>query len=189
VLTTLHTECVHLFAKIDVRIKLFFALACDAKITSTLLVQPAEASHNLVPLLPPPPPQLDDEDTKVSAPPLEHNRHTVPDADLDVSVDLGEAVARSPGLTPWSKSRSASPMLPDYLSPVHNATFAPGIGAQRPGECTARHLAPYCYVSHVLNVDSNLYAYVQPPLPPAPLSIMPRRLQRLGLRHASLPRW
>ena len=63
-------------------------------------------------------------------PRLEHNRCTVPDADLDVSVDLGEAVTRTPGLAPRPKSRSASPVLPDYLSPVHNATFAPAIGAQ-----------------------------------------------------------
>jgi hypothetical protein len=98
----------------------------------------------LVPL--PPPPQLDGEDTKVSSPPLEHNRCTVPDADLDASVDFGEAVARTPGLTPRAKSRSASPVLPDYLSPVHNATSAPVIGVQRPGECKALGSLLICVV-------------------------------------------
>jgi hypothetical protein len=111
----------------------------DAKLTPSLLVQPTAASHALVPL-PPPPPPLDGEDTKVSGPPLEHNRRTVPDADMDVYVDLGEAITRTPGLTPRPKSRSASPVLPDYLSPVHNATFAPVTGTQRPGECKAHTL-------------------------------------------------
>lgn len=115
------------------------------KITSSLLVQPTEASHNLV-RLPPPPSQLDGEDTKVSGPPLEHIRRTVPDADLDVSVDFGEAVARTPGLTSRPKSRSASPVLPDYLSPAHNATFAPVIGTQRPGECKALGSLLLCVV-------------------------------------------
>jgi len=115
----------------------------------------------LVPLLPPPP-QLD-EDTKVTGPPLEYNRRTVPDADLDISIDLGEAVARTPGLTSLPKPRSASPVLPDYLSPVNNA---PVIGTQRPGECKALGAL----------LLTNSYAYVQTPLPPAPLSIMPRRL-------------
>jgi len=119
-----------------------------AKIMSSLLVQPTEASHNLMPL-PPPPPPLDGEDPKVSRPPPEHNRRTVPDADLDVSVDLGEAVARTPRLPSRPKSRSASPVLPDYLSPVHDATFAPVIGAHRPGECRALG----CYVKDV-NSDS-----------------------------------
>lgn len=103
------------------------------KITYSLLAQPTEASHNVVPL----PPQLDGEDTKVSAPPLEHIRRTVPDTDLDVSVDLGEAVARTPRLTSQPKSTSPSPVLPDYLSLEHNATFAPVIGEQRPGEYRA----------------------------------------------------
>jgi hypothetical protein len=111
----------------------------------------------------------------------------VPDADLDESVDFGETVVRTPGLTSRPKSGSASPVLPDYRSPVHNATFAPVIGAQRPGE--SRHFAPYSHVFHVLNVNSNPCAYGQPPLPPAVVSIMPRRLQLLGLRHASLLLW
>ena len=148
----------------------------DVKITSSLLVQPTEAPHNLVPLPLPPPLQLDGEDTKVSGPPLEHNKRTVPDADLDVSVDLGEAVARTPGLTPRPKTRSASPVLSDYPSPVHNTTFAPVIGTQRPGECKAFGSLLLCVVLYVLKDDSNSYAFMQPPLPPVPLSIVPRRI-------------
>ena len=105
---------------------LVLQIGCQ-KITLSLLVQPTEAPHNLVPL--PPPPQLDGKGINVSDPPLEHNKRTVPDTDMYVSVDLGEAVARTPG--------SASPVLPDYLSLIHNATFAPVIGSQRPGECEA----------------------------------------------------
>lgn len=78
----------------------------------------------------------------------------MPDADLDVSVDFGETVARTPQLTSRPKSGSASLVLPDYLSPVHNATFAPGIGAQRPGERKAVRVLTV-YVLHVLNFDSN----------------------------------
>jgi hypothetical protein len=142
VLSALHTECAHLLATLYVRNK-WPCFRSDAKITSSLLVQPTEASHNLVPLLPPPPPQLDGEDTKVSGSPLEHSRRTVPDADLDVYVDFGEAVARTPGLTSRPKSGSAPPVLPD-LSPVHDATFAPVIRAQRPGECKALGSSQLC---------------------------------------------
>lgn len=110
----------------------------DAKIISFPLVQPTETSHNLVPVLLPPPPQLDGEDTKVFGPSLEHDRCIVPDADLDVSVDFGEAVARTPGLTSRSKFISTSPVLP-----VH-ATFAPAIGTQRPGEFKALGMCCMC---------------------------------------------
>ena len=116
-------------------------------------------------------------------PRLEHNRCTVSDADLNVSVDLGEAVTRTPALTPRPKFRSASPVLPDYLSPLHNATFAPAIGEQRPGGPKALGS-----LQCVAECQSNLCAYVQPPLPPVLLSIMPRRLY-LGFCQASLLRW
>lgn len=145
VLSALHTECAHLFATLDVSSKwpFVFAFASDRIPKQRPLHQHTEAAHNVV-SLPPPPQQLDGEDTKVSAPTLGHNRRTVPDTDLDVSVDLGEAVARTPRVTSRPKSTSASPVLPDYLSLEHNATFAPVIGAQRPGECRALGLLLPC---------------------------------------------
>ena len=98
-----------------------------------LFVQPAEASHNLVPL---PPPPVEGEDSKVSGAPLESNRRMMSDSDLDASVDLGEAVARTPALTPGPKTRSASPVLPDYLTPAHDTSRAPtfAVGTRQPGE-------------------------------------------------------
>jgi hypothetical protein len=97
----------------------------------------------------------------------------VPDADLDVSGDLGEAVGRTAGLTSRLKSRSGSPVLPDYLSLVHNPTFVPVIGPQQPGERKALVSLLLCAKRQFL---IRMPVYVQPPLPPAPLSIMRRRL-------------
>ncbi|KAI0302266.1 hypothetical protein BC826DRAFT_966253 [Russula brevipes] len=112
VLSTLHAECLHLFTTIH----------------------PTETSHDLAPLQPPPPPAAaEGEDTKVSGRPLELIRRTVPDDDLDVSVDLGEVVARTPALDSQpqkSRSRSASPTLQE----THDATRAPAAGARQPSE-------------------------------------------------------
>ena len=119
-----------------------------SKYNSLLLVQPAEASHNLSPL-PPPPPPVEREDSKVSRAPLESNRRTVSDSDLDASVDLGEAVARMPALMPGPKTRSASPVLPAYLTPAHDMTPAPtfAVGTRQPGERKKRGCFLLC-VSH-----------------------------------------
>jgi hypothetical protein len=125
VLSTLHAECAHLLAKLYVRSKR--AIGCNNNVL-LLLVQPTEASHNLARPLPPPP-LLEGEDTTVSgAPP---RKRTVPDSDLDASVDLGETIARTPALIPRPKPRSASPVLPDDLSLVHDATL---VVAGQPGE-------------------------------------------------------
>jgi hypothetical protein len=182
VLSTLHAECAHLLARLHVRSKLpSFARAypyarSDAKITSLyFFVQPTEASRNLAPPLPPPP-LLEGEDPKVSGAPLERNRRTVQDSDLDVFVDLGEAITRTPALTPRPKFRSVSPVLPDGLSPAHDATLALVVGARQPGECNKNSAASY--VSH-----AHFYAHVQPPPPPT----MPHRLQLWGLRHHASP--
>jgi len=69
----------------------------------------------------------------VSGRPLELIRRTVPDDDLDVSVDLGEVVARTPALDSQpqkSRSRSASPTLQE----THDVTRAPAAGARQPSE-------------------------------------------------------
>ncbi|KAH9989054.1 hypothetical protein BJV74DRAFT_838583 [Russula compacta] len=108
VLSTLHAEYLHLFVKIHA----------------------TEASHNLTPLQPLPP--LEGEDTKTtSLSLLELNKRTVPDGDLDVSVDLGEAVPRTPAITLELKSRPASPTQLDYFSLVHDATPAFVVVGQR----------------------------------------------------------
>ena len=59
--------------------------------------------------------------------PVELTRRGVLDGDLDVFVDLGEAVAQAPMPTPQSNSRSTSPILPDFLSLVRDATSIPPI--------------------------------------------------------------
>ena len=135
VLSTLHTECAHLLSSLHVRRKrAIHTHDRMSKYNAFLLVQPAEASHNLAPL--PPPPPVEGEDSKVSRAPLESNRRMVSDSDLDASVDLGEAVARTPALTPRPKTRSASPVLPAYLTPAHDMTPAPtfAVGTRQPGE-------------------------------------------------------
>ncbi len=83
---------------------------------------------------------------------LEYNRQTVPDTDLDVSVDLGEAVARTPALKQRPKSRSVSPVSPDYLSMsmMQDATLAPVIRAQQSGEHKKFGHAPSSPYSHPL---------------------------------------
>jgi hypothetical protein len=66
---------------------------------------------------------------------------TVPDSDLDAAVDLGEALARTPALPP----RPKSPVLPDYLSPVDDATLALVVGTRQSGE-RKKNSAAFSYV-------------------------------------------
>ncbi|KAI9508268.1 hypothetical protein F5148DRAFT_1284210 [Russula earlei] len=113
-LSTLHAECQHLLSNLH----------------------PTEASHNSAPLQPPPPPER--EDTNMSTFPLGLNRRTGRDDDLDHSVDLGEAVARTTTVASQLKLRSASPVSLDYLSLVHDASRVPMAGAQQPAADDAR---------------------------------------------------
>ena len=78
----------------------------------------------------PRPPPLEGDDTKAPSLRQELSKRPMVDNDLDISVDLGEAVAR----TPQPRSRPSSPMLLDYPSPIPNAKFAPVVRPQ-PGEC------------------------------------------------------
>ena len=75
--------------------------------------------------------------------PLELSKRP-PDGDLDVSVDLGEAVARTPALIPRPKSRPSSPVQLDYLSLARDATFASVVGTRQPGEWQKRHFPHLC---------------------------------------------
>jgi hypothetical protein len=95
----------------------------------------------------PPPPPLERDDTNTFNLPPELSKHPVPDSDLDISVDLGEAVARTPALTPQPKSRPSSPILLDYLSPIPDAKFAPVVRPRQLCEC--KKLGSFLiYVSH-----------------------------------------
>jgi hypothetical protein len=109
--------------------------------------QPAEAPRHLAPIRPPPTSLGEEEDTKALGLPLELSKRPVPDGDLDVSVDLGEAVARTPALTPRAISRPSSSMPLDYLS---LARGAPVVGARQPGEWKTRHFPQF--MLHVLIV-------------------------------------
>jgi len=71
--------------------------------------------------------------------PLELSKRPVPDGDLDISVDLGEAVSRTPALPPRPNSRPSLPIQLDYLSLARDATFAPVVGARQPA---AAEVAP-----------------------------------------------
>lgn len=115
--------------------------------------QPAEAPRHLAPIRPPPP-SLGEEDTKALGLPLGLSKRPVPDGDLDVSVDLGEAVARTPALTPRATSRPSSPMPLDYLS---LARGAPVVGARQPGEWKTRHFSQF--MLHVLIVVFHLFSF------------------------------
>ncbi|KAN0140860.1 hypothetical protein V8E53_001304 [Lactarius tabidus] len=86
-------------------------------------LHPTEATRNAP--LPPPPPLLDREDAEAPSAALAPTGRIVPDSDLDMSTDLGEAVACPPTLTPQQKSRSATPMALDLLLPAHDASMAP----------------------------------------------------------------
>lgn len=79
-----------------------------------------------------PPPPLEGDDTKAYSLRQELSKRPMVDNDLDISVDLGEAVARTP--QPKSRPSESSPMLLDYPSPIPNAKSAPVVRPQ-PGEC------------------------------------------------------
>ena len=116
--------------------------------------QPADAPRHLAPIRPPPPP-LEEDDMKPLRLPLELSKRPVPDGDLDVSVDLGEAVARTPALAPRPKSRPSSPVQLDYLTLARDATFAPVVGARQPGEW--KKPAFPTFIFHVLIVMFHLF--------------------------------
>ena len=106
-----------------------------------------EAFHRVAPLQPPPPP-FEGEDAKSSSRLPEANKRTVPDGGLDVSVDLGEAVARTPALTgtpAGQKARPSSPMLLDYMSSAHDASFAPVVRVRQPGVYNKLDPFPFLY--------------------------------------------
>ena len=75
--------------------------------------------------LPPPPPLIDGEDAETSSAALVSTGRIVPDSDLDMSTDLGEAVARPPIPTPQPKSRLTTPMALDIPFPAHDASLVP----------------------------------------------------------------
>ena len=81
-----------------------------------MFVQSKEATHNLTSL----PPPLEGEDTEMPGLPVELTRHTMLDGDLDMSFDLGEAVARAHAVV---KIKNHIPILPDFLSLVRDAVF------------------------------------------------------------------
>ncbi|KAH9065215.1 hypothetical protein EDB87DRAFT_1594469 [Lactarius vividus] len=83
-------------------------------------LHPAEATHKATPL--PPAPLLDGDDAEVPSALLASTGRVVPDSDLDMSVDLGEAIARSPTFTP--RPRSTPPMVLDLLLPTHSVRSA-----------------------------------------------------------------
>jgi hypothetical protein len=101
----------------------------------SLFVQPTGAKHNLTPLPLPPQLQSEGESTEMFSVSVKPTGRTVSDGDLDVLVDLGEAVARAP--TPMSrpKSRSISPVLPGFVSVVRDRPAIPPIASRQPGEC------------------------------------------------------
>ena len=77
--------------------------------------------------LPPPPPLIDGEDAETSSAALVSTGRIVPDSDLDMSTDLGEAVAHPPTLTltPQPKSKLTTPMALDIPFPTHDASVVP----------------------------------------------------------------
>ncbi|KAH9038340.1 hypothetical protein EDB85DRAFT_1933357 [Lactarius pseudohatsudake] len=83
-------------------------------------LHPAEAMHKATPL--PPAPPLDGGGAEVPSALLASTGRVVPDSDLDMSVDLGEAIARPPTFTP--RPKSTPPMVLDLLSPTHSARSA-----------------------------------------------------------------
>jgi hypothetical protein len=84
--------------------------------------QPAEVTHNAILMPPPPPPLLDGQDAELPSVALASTERMVPDSDLDMSTDLGEAVARPP--TPLAPRPTTSPMALDPLLPIHGASLA-----------------------------------------------------------------
>ncbi|KAH9160432.1 hypothetical protein EDB89DRAFT_884603 [Lactarius sanguifluus] len=63
---------------------------------------PAEATHEATPL--PPPPPIDGEDDDVPSASLASTGRVVPDSDLDMSTDLGQAIACPPAFLPRLKN-------------------------------------------------------------------------------------
>ena len=80
-------------------------------------------------------------------------RHTVLDGDLDVSVDLGKAVA----LAPTPKSRLTSPIPPDFLSLVRDLTHIPPIES-RARQGPSFSLYEYITPMRALNVICVLFS-------------------------------
>ncbi|KAH9168743.1 hypothetical protein EDB89DRAFT_2073624 [Lactarius sanguifluus] len=103
VLSALHAESICLLDTLHVR-----------------TTQPAEAMHKAMPL--PPAPPLDGDDAEVPSALLASTGRVVPDSDLDMSVDLGEAIARPPTFTP--RPKSTPPMVLDLFLPTHSAGSA-----------------------------------------------------------------
>ncbi|KAH9041409.1 hypothetical protein EDB84DRAFT_1474243 [Lactarius hengduanensis] len=66
------------------------------------LAQPMEATYEATPL--PPPPPIDGEDDDVPSASLASTGRVVPDSDLDMSADLGQAIACPPAFLPRLKN-------------------------------------------------------------------------------------
>ncbi|KAH8989130.1 hypothetical protein EDB92DRAFT_1817283 [Lactarius akahatsu] len=84
-------------------------------------LHPAKAKHKATPL--PLAPPLDGVDAEVPSALLASTGRVVPDSDLDMSVDLGEAIARPPMFSP--RPKSTLPMVLDLLLPTHSASVVP----------------------------------------------------------------
>ncbi|KAI0247930.1 hypothetical protein BJV78DRAFT_857457 [Lactifluus subvellereus] len=97
--------------------------------------------------------------------PVELTRRAVLDGDLDMTVDLGKAVARAPMPTPRSKLR---PILPDFLSLVYDATSIPPIELRQPAG-----------TEHALINPS-------PPLP-SPTTVEPSSCQAVMVKKRTVP--
>ncbi|KAH9001040.1 hypothetical protein EDB92DRAFT_1938811 [Lactarius akahatsu] len=65
-------------------------------------LHPAEATHEATPL--PPPPSIDGEDDDVPSASLASIGCVVPDSDVDMSTDLGQAIACLPAFLPRLKN-------------------------------------------------------------------------------------
>lgn len=120
VLSVLHAESIRLLDTLHVR-----TYAGHSPTLSTDFVtrsQPAEVTHNAIPPMPPPPPLLNGQDAELPSVALATTERMVPDSDLDMSTDLGEAIARP--TTPFAP-RPRSPMALDLLLPNHGASLAP----------------------------------------------------------------
>ena len=122
VLSALHAESIRLLDTVHVRTE---SSTHRHSAPTPIIFKPAEAMHNAP--LPPPPPLLDSEDAETSSVAPVSTGRIVPDSDLDMSTDLGEAVAHPPTLTltPQPKSRLTTPMALDIPFPTHDASVVP----------------------------------------------------------------